>query len=71
MLIVYSTLTGASGYCPPPPHAPHLLPADLSPNNAMAAAAALPHNSMNNISPGAMPYARPALVSFPCILFLN
>ena len=48
----------------PRPHHPHLPPADLSPNNPMAAA--IPH--VNNISPGAMPYARPLVrISFQII----
>ncbi len=51
---------------PPPPHHPHLPPADLSPNNPMAAA--IPH--VNNISPGAMPYARPPLVRLHPARFL-
>jgi len=33
------------------PHATHALPADLSPGNNM-----MPHNSMNNISPGGLPF---------------
>ena len=50
--------------CPPGgypymPHVSHGLPADLSPGSSL-----LPHNNVNNLSPGAGgSYARPAMVS--------